>query len=471
MNRRWQLTYSGMIMTADVLVIALAFILSFWVRFDSHLFPIPLGRPPFRPYFVGSLVVAFLWVSIFWLLGLYENRSRFAPDEEIYRVAKGTFVGIVAIMAFSFFYREVVWSRLVLAMATVLSFFLLSAQRIMAVSIFRRIVAKHGVGLKRTAIIGSGDIALKIIEQLKFNPEYGYGIECLISANGADEPALGETAVKQLEVKKYSEISRLIDEYRLDALFIVLPHDMQSDLNEIVNSAEHRPVEVKFVPDLMDMIGRDTSISQLGNIPVIGLREIPLTEWDLINKRIFDLAAATLGLVVLSPLYLLLAGLIKLTSLGPVFYAQERVGYDGETFNMLKFRSMRMGAEDRTGPVWAKPNDDRRTSLGAFLRKYSLDELPQIFNVIMGDMSLVGPRPERPFFVEKFKDQIPRYASRHKMKSGVTGWAQVNGWRGDTSIVERTKCDIYYIENWSLFLDVKILIRTVLQVIFPRNAY
>jgi Undecaprenyl-phosphate glucose phosphotransferase len=246
---------------------------------------------------------------------------------------------------------------------------------------------------------------------------------------------------------------------------------MQSDLNEIVNSAEHRPVEVKFVPDLMDMIGRDTSISQLGNIPVIGLREIPLTEWDLINKRIFDLAAATLGLVVLSPLYLLLAGLIKLTSLGPVFYAQERVGYDGETFNMLKFRSMRMGAEDRTGPVWAKPNDDRRTSLGAFLRKYSLDELPQIFNVIMGDMSLVGPRPERPFFVEKFKDQIPRYASRHKMKSGVTGWAQVNGWRGDTSIVERTKCDIYYIENWSLFLDVKILIRTVLQVIFPRNAY
>jgi Undecaprenyl-phosphate glucose phosphotransferase len=458
-------------MTADVLVIALAFILSFWVRFDSHLFPIPLGRPPFRPYFVGSLVVAFLWVSIFWLLGLYENRSRFAPDEEIYRVAKGTFVGIVAIMAFSFFYREVVWSRLVLAMATELSFFLLSAQRIMAVSIFRRIVAKHGVGLKRTAIIGSGDIALKIIEQLKFNPEYGYGIECLISANGADEPALGETAVKQLEVKKYSEISRLIDEYRLDALFIVLPHDMQSDLNEIVNSAEHRPVEVKFVPDLMDMIGRDTSISQLGNIPVIGLREIPLTEWDLINKRIFDLAAATLGLVVLSPLYLLLAGLIKLTSLGPVFYAQERVGYDGETFNMLKFRSMRMGAEDRTGPVWAKPNDDRRTSLGAFLRKYSLDELPQIFNVIMGDMSLVGPRPERPFFVEKFKDQIPRYASRHKMKSGVTGWAQVNGWRGDTSIVERTKCDIYYIENWSLFLDVKILIRTVLQVIFPRNAY
>lgn len=471
MNRRWQLTYSGIIMAADVLVIALAFILSFWVRFDSHLLPIPLGRPPFQPYLVGSLVVAFLWVSIFWLLGLYENRSRFAPDEEIYRVAKGTFVGIVAIMAFSFFYREVVWSRLVLAMATVLSFFLLSAQRIMAVSIFRRIVAKHGVGLKRTAIIGSGDIALKIIEQLKFNPEYGYGIECLISANGAEESAFGETSVKKLEITKYSEISRLIDEYRLDALFIVLPHDMQSAVIEIVNSTEHRPVELKFVPDLMDMIGRDTSISQLGNIPVIGLREIPLTEWDLINKRIFDLAAATLGVIVLSPLYLLLTLLLKLTSPGPVFYAQERVGYDGEPFNMLKFRSMRMGAEEKTGPVWAKQNDDRRTPLGTFLRKYSLDELPQLFNVIRGDMSLVGPRPERPFFVEKFKDQIPRYASRHRMKSGVTGWAQVNGWRGDTSIVERTKCDIFYIENWSLFLDIKILIRTVLQVIFPRNAY
>jgi len=471
MNRRWQLTYSGIIMSADIIVIALSFILSYWLRFDSHLLPIPMGRPPFRPYLVGSLVVSFLWVSVFWLLGLYENRSRFASDEEVYRVAKGTFVGIVAIMAFSFFYREVVWSRLVLVMASVFSFIALSIQRIAAVKMFRQIVSKHGLGLKRTAIIGNGDIAMRIIEQLRFNPEYGYGIECLISVNGSDPSSFSDVPVKKLLIQKYNEISRLIDEYNLDALFIVLPHEMQSTLIEIVNSTEHRPVELKFVPDLMEVIGHDTSISQLGNIPVIGLRELPLTEWDLLIKRIFDLVASVIGVIILSPLYLLLAALIKVTSPGPVFYDQERVGYDGEPFKMLKFRSMKVGAEEKTGPVWAKPDDDRRTPVGTFLRKYSLDELPQLFNVIKGDMSLVGPRPERPFFVEKFKDQIPRYASRHKMKSGVTGWAQVNGWRGDTSIVERTKCDIFYIENWSLFLDIKILVRTVLQVVFPRNAY
>jgi Undecaprenyl-phosphate glucose phosphotransferase len=458
-------------MAADIVVIALSFILSYWLRFYSHLLPIPLGRPPFKPYLVGSLVVSALWVSVFWLLGLYENRIRFTIDEEIYRVAKGTFVGIVAIMAFSFFYREVVWSRLVLVMASVISFVALSAERMVAVNIFRMLVMRHGLGLKQAAIIGSGDIAVKIIDQLKFNPEYGYGIECLISVNGSATTTFSDPSVKILQIDKYEEISRLIDKYGLDALFIVLPYDMQSEVANIVNSTEHRPVELKFIPDLLNVIGHDTSISQLGNIPVIGLRELPLTEWDLIIKRIFDLVASVLGVIVLSPFLLLIAAMIKITSSGPIFYGQERVGYDGDPFKMLKFRSMKVDAEEKTGPVWAKPDDDRRTPLGTFLRKYSIDELPQLFNVIKGDMSLVGPRPERPFFVEKFKDQIPRYASRHKMKSGVTGWAQVNGWRGDTSIIERTKCDIYYIENWSLFLDIKILLRTVIQIIFPRNAY
>jgi Undecaprenyl-phosphate glucose phosphotransferase len=269
----------------------------------------------------------------------------------------------------------------------------------------------------------------------------------------------------------FDGLSGLIDRENLEALFIVLPTEKQRQLIDVVNSVEHRPVEMKFVPDIIGLISHNTSVSQMGEVPLINLRVLPLTEWDLLIKRIFDLAASTVGLIVLSPLLLLLALLIKLTSPGPILYSQERVGYDGKTFMMHKFRSMRAGAEDKTGPVWAKPDDDRRTALGSFMRKYSLDEFPQLFNVIRGDMSLVGPRPERPFFVEKFRNQIPRYAARHKMKSGVTGWAQVNGWRGDTSIVERTKCDIFYIENWSLLLDIKILIRTALQVIFPRNAY
>ncbi len=472
MLRKGQIPFSGILMLVDAALVFSSFLIAFWFRFYSGWVPLRHVVPPFQPYLVGSLVVAAQWIMVFWLLGLYETRLRLTKDEEVYRVGKGTFVCVVAVMAFSFFYREVVWSRLVLITAVAVSFLLVSAERVVLVGIFRRWVNVHGYGIKRSALIGSGRTAKHILEYVNQHPEYGYRIDCLVSIEGLAESGWrGSKSILCERLGSVSGLSGAIDKHRLDALFIVLPHELQPRVIEIVNSTEHRPVELKFVPDIIDVISSSTRVSQLGEMPVIGLRELPLTAWDIIIKSTFDFIFALMGIIAISPLLLAVAALVKLTSPGPLIYAQERVGFDGRVFRMFKFRSMRVDAERETGPVWAKEGDDRRTPIGAFLRKYSLDELPQLFNVLRGEMSLVGPRPERPFFVKQFEQRIPGYAARHRMKSGITGWAQVNGLRGDTSIEKRTTFDIYYIQNWSLLLDLKILIRTALQVIIPDNAY
>ena len=229
---------------------------------------------------------------------------------------------------------------------------------------------------------------------------------------------------------------------------------------------------VRIFPDLFQIVASELSIDDLDGLPLISVRDISLHGWRLATKRIFDLVFSAAVMIFLSPLMLLVALLIKLESKGPVFYTQTRVGLDGKPFAMFKFRSMRVDAEDESGPVWASENDPRRTRLGTILRKTSIDELPQFINVLLGDMSVVGPRPERPVFVEQFQQMIPRYAERHREKAGLTGWAQVNGLRGNTSIVERTKYDLYYIENWSILFDIKIILRTIINLFRgDRNAY
>ncbi len=472
MLRKGQIPFSIVLMLVDAALVVASFLLSFWIRFYSGLIALRQGMPPFEPYLLGSIVVALLWILVFWLLGLYETRVRLTKDEEIYRVGKGTFVCMVAVMAFSFFYREVLWSRLVLIMATAISFALVSLERVILVGVFHHWMSCHGYGIKRSALVGSGRTAKHILEYINQHPEYGYRIDCLLSIEGLVESGWrGSKSMLCDRLASVADLSQAIDRHDLDAIFIVLPHELQPRIIDIVKSTEHRPVELKFVPDLIDVISTNTRVSQIGELPVIGLRELPLSAWDMLIKSTFDFVFALIAVILLSPLMLLVALLVKATSPGPVIYSQERVGFDGRVFRMYKFRSMRVDAEKETGPVWAKEGDDRRTPIGAFLRRYSLDELPQLFNVLKGEMSLVGPRPERPYFVKQFEQKIPGYASRHRMKSGITGWAQVNGLRGDTSIEKRTAFDIYYIQNWSLLLDLKILIRTVLQVIFPQNAY
>jgi len=292
----------------------------------------------------------------------------------------------------------------------------------------------------------------------------GYEVVGMVSqdskAEKAGVPVLGTT----------EELPSLIASEAIDEVIIALPEATSIEMLPIISDCHRAKVATRVYPSAFQLITSDLSIGHLGGLPLLTVRDTVLRGWRLTLKRAMDVAGSAVGLVFLSPFMLFVALLIKLDSAGSAFYTQERMGLDEKPFRMIKFRSMKEGAEDETGPVWAIKEDPRRTRLGAFIRRFSLDELPQFINVFMGQMSLVGPRPERPMFVEQFKQVIPRYVERHQEKAGMTGWAQVNGLRGDTSVVERTKYDLYYIENWSIFFDLKILIRTVFSFLRDKTA-
>ncbi|HET9314775.1 MAG TPA: exopolysaccharide biosynthesis polyprenyl glycosylphosphotransferase, partial [Vicinamibacteria bacterium] len=261
-------------------------------------------------------------------------------------------------------------------------------------------------------------------------------------------------------------------QHQVDQLYVALPLDQHAKLLKLIKNVSNECLDIKVVPDLVQYATIKAALEDLDGIPIISLNEVPLRGWNSMLKRVMDMALGGVALLFLSPVFLAIALAIKLRGgRGPVFYCQERVSVDGKAFQMWKFRSMRHDAERETGPVWAQAEDPRRTPIGIWLRRYNLDELPQLINVVLGDMSLVGPRPERPPFVRQFKERIPQYMLRHRVKSGITGWAQVNGWRGNSSIEKRIEYDLYYIENWSLLLDVKILILTLFRGFGQDHAY
>ncbi|MEO0565929.1 MAG: exopolysaccharide biosynthesis polyprenyl glycosylphosphotransferase, partial [Chloroflexota bacterium] len=270
----------------------------------------------------------------------------------------------------------------------------------------------------------------------------------------------------------YNDIPDLIDRYQVEQVIIALPDAKRTELVEIINLCQRGNVDVKVYPDVLAYMSGDMNIDDLGGTPLITVRDIALRGWKLSLKRGLDVVGSVFGLVMLSPFMMLTAIIIKTESDGPVFYTQERMGLDGKSFEMIKFRSMRVDAET-SGPGWTTPGDPRVTPFGRFLRRSNWDEIPQLINVALGQMSLVGPRPERPVYVQEFRQNIPRYMERHREKAGMTGWAQVNGLRGDTSIAERTAYDLWYVENWSLWLDIKIIIRTIFMTVTrsQRNAY
>jgi len=276
-----------------------------------------------------------------------------------------------------------------------------------------------------------------------------------------DFPVLGNT----------DNLSDIITSKKVNEVIIAMPEATHQETLKIVSKCDRGKVSIKVFPDVFQMLASEVSIGDLGGLPLLTVRDTAMRGWQLTVKRVIDVAGSAFGLIILSPIMMLLAVLIKLESAGSVFFTQERMGLDGNRFMMLKFRSMRIDAEDKTGPVWTTANDARRTRLGTIIRRFSIDELPQLMNVLVGDMSLVGPRPERPVFVEQFEKTIPRYMDRHREKAGITGWAQINGLRGDTSIIERTKYDLWYTENWSLALDLRIIARTVMQLFTDRQAY
>ena len=332
----------------------------------------------------------------------------------------------------------------------------------------RYYLRRWGIDSENLLIIGNGKVAREITGRIKGRHELGYNLVGVVSPKKNGRNSISGVPV----IGSYESIPALIDNLGVEQVIIALPEAQRNELVNLITQCQRGHVDIKVYPDLFAYMAGDMNLDELGGMPLITVRDIALRGWKLSLKRGLDIFGSLVGMIVFSPLMLLTALLVKLESDGPTFYIQERMGLDGRPFPMIKFRSMRDDAESG-GPGWTIENDPRRTRLGMLMRRTNWDEMPQLMNVLLGHMSLVGPRPERPVYVHEFREQIPRYMERHREKAGMTGWAQVNGLRGDTSIAERTAYDLWYVENWSLWLDIKIILRTVLMVILrsDKNAY
>jgi Undecaprenyl-phosphate glucose phosphotransferase len=363
----------------------------------------------------------------------------------------------------TFFFREYDYSRVVIVYFWIFSIASVSFARY-AFREALRVARRRGYNLRFALVVGGGELAAGVVRRLKARPDTGIQILGLV---GDDKRA----AAGVQSLGGFADLRAVLDAHEVDHVILALAHEEYGRLGGLLEAIGDEPVTIHVVPDLGRFTSLRGGVEEFEGLPFVHLRESPLYGWSRLAKRVFDLAFSLGVLALLSPALVALAAAVKLTSRGPILYGQERMGLDGQRFRMMKLRTMRVDAERETGPVWAAAGDDRRTPIGAFLRRFSLDELPQFINVLRGEMSVVGPRPERPVFVERFRRTVPGYMLRHKVKSGLTGWAQVHGLRGNTSLEKRIEYDIEYIERWSFWLDLKIIGLTVVRVLFDRNPY
>jgi len=448
----------------DAAMIVLSFFVAYFFRFLGGL-PAEQGIPALSSYWHALLGIIPVYLWLFREAGLYQPSRHMRRVEEIFRVIKVVTYAVILLMALTFFYRQFSYSRLYLVFLWIFSCIFLSAGRyaIIQWSYWRREQKKD---LIEVLIIGLNHNAHTLIEWAKNNPHYGQQPIGILAKNAADiDKHVGDVPILGLTENWESFIQKL----QPDQVVLLEESFSREKVSDLVATCEDAFIDFKMGADIHGLIATNVGVEYVSHIPLLGFRPLPLDDpWNRFLKRIFDLVVASIMALFFLPIGLFVAALIKSEGEGPVFYFQERVGRDGNIFRLIKFRTMKVDAEKETGPVWAKPEDDRRTRSGEFLRRWNIDEFPQLLNVLSGAMSLVGPRPERPHFVEKFRGSVPRYMARHKVKSGLTGWAQVHGLRGDTSIEERIKYDLYYMENWSLLLDIEILAMTLSAF---KNAY
>jgi len=453
----------------DMAMAGLAFLVAYWIR---RWIPWPeeaQSMGSFASY--SGIVLAHVAsiLGVFSFSHLYRLTRSPSRVEEFSTIFASTTVGtLMGVALSSLLFKnsplELDYSRGMIIYGWGLTIILVTAGRLIHGYVRARL-RRRGWGRDRVLIVGTGDVAQMIFQKIQSNPGLGYEVAGFVTTNGQNGTALCEPILGQA-----GDLAPIIDRHRVAEVIIALPEATHQEILMLISECERGKVTVKVYPDVFQIMASQVSIHDLGGLPLLTVRDVALRGWRRTAKRLMDVVGAACGLVLVSPLMMLVALLVKLDSRGPVFYAQERMGLDARPFQMLKFRSMKEDAEER-GPGWTVQNDPRITRLGRIIRRLNLDELPQLINVLIGEMSLVGPRPERPIYVNQFRRSIPRYMDRHWEKAGMTGWAQANGLRGDTSIAERTKYDLWYIENWSLLLDIKILLRTFSNLFKSPNAY
>jgi Undecaprenyl-phosphate glucose phosphotransferase len=457
----WFLTVS--LVLVDAVMAGLAFAVSYMLRLQSEYEDID----PFSHYIGMMIIHSVIVVLVFMFYRLYHRQRATSHIDEFYSIFGAASVGtIVAIALIWLVYKnQLDYPRLMMVYAWILTIMFVWFGRIVHSRVQWQLQSR-GYNEARVVIVGTSEVGRMILQKIRQSPGLGYRVVGFVDDNSPPPTVLGVEVLGST-----SDLPHLIREQRIDEVIIATPEASHQDILSIIARCEQSRVTIRVFPDVFQIMASEVSIGDLNGLPLLTMRDVALSGWRVAVKRATDVVGGAIFLVLFSPLMLLVAILIKLDSPGSVFYVQERMGLDARPFPMLKFRSMRADAEAQTGPVWASASDPRRTRLGSIIRRLSVDELPQFINVVVGEMSLVGPRPERPVFVEQFKRSIPRYMDRHREKAGLTGWAQVNGLRGDTSVVERTKYDLWYIENWSLLLDLKILLRTAWRVFGDRQAY
>ena len=456
----------------DILVTVVAYALAWFIVISGKVLPLDEGVLKPQVYFMALIFIVPIYLILYASFHLYVPKRIQGRRSELANICKANVIGLMLFTFVLFGLRRFVSHLSYFSTKMILAFFaaniiLLEAERI-SIRIFLRSLRTNGYNQKHVLLIGYSRAAEGFIDRVSVNPEWGYHVQGIL-----DDHRPAGFAYKKVQVLgPTNHLEDFLASNTLDEIAITLSIKEYSNLEQIVAACEKSGVHTKFIPDYNNIIPTIPYMEDLQGLPVIHIRHVPLTGvFNATMKRIVDLAGALFGLIVFSPLMLVTALLIKITSPGPVLFSQERIGLHNRPFKMYKFRSMEVQDPGRERSQWTTPHDPRVTPVGRFIRKTSIDEMPQFFNVLIGAMSLVGPRPERPLFVEKFKEEIPRYMIKHQVRPGLTGWAQVNGYRGDTSITKRIEHDLYYIENWSLGFDFKIMFLTVFKGFINKNAY
>ena len=463
MIRENQRILNGILVVIDIIVILISLVLAYFVRFKTTIFGPLGGSLPFMHYLIFTILCIIpTYLLLYYFFGLYKpfrNKSSiFSGAEDIIKSDIMAFIILVAIL---FVINQPDFSRIMLLLLSLFGMIFAIIERALVVLVLR-FMRVNNRNLKHMLIIGDNDLALNFAHKINSKTYLGYNIAGFLGR----KEHLGKTFEGTRFIGTFKDLPDVLKTHKFDRVVIAIPLKYYYHLNEIVDACEEEGIKAEIIPDYYKYLPAKPSVDMLDDMPIINIRYVPLDDaFNKFKKIIEDYFVAIVAIIITSPIMIITAIAIKLESPGPIIFKQERIGYNGKPFMMYKFRSMKVQDDEEEKSQWTTEDDPRKTRVGTFIRKMSIDELPQFFNVLKREMSVVGPRPERPYFVEQFKKEIPKYMVKHQVRPGLTGLAQVNGYRGNTSIEKRIEYDIRYVENWSLVLDIQIMFKTV----FKRN--
>lgn len=471
----------------DIGVLLISMLLSWWIRFSSgFIYASDAGFLQVKYYILPALVMMPVYMVLYLVFKLYAPKRMRAFYKEVGSIIQANIIGILIFTMILFIFEKNNYSRKLLLVFAITNTVMMILERYL-VRLFIRNLRKKGYNKKHVLLLGYNSLAESFLKRIISNKDLGYRLitvldekeknrsktcnQELIKKAGGKVTAISKNK-REVWVGDLEDLEYYLEEFHVDEVFIALKITQYESLGEILEVSEKQGTRVNIIPAYYKYVPSKSNIEELDGMQVINLRYIPLDHLaNRMIKRGLDILISLVAIIITSPIMIMTAIMIKATSKGPILYKQERIGLNKKPFMMYKFRSMKEQKADEEKTQWTVQNDPRKTKVGTFIRKTSIDELPQFFNVLKGDMSIIGPRPERPYFVEQFKEEIPKYMIKHHVRPGITGWAQVNGWRGDTSIEKRIQCDIYYIENWDIWLDIKIIFLTIFNGFVNKNAY